>query len=481
MTAKGEFLLNLRMPRIKSVSREWAPHVSLSVTMGVYSYWLASNRTWRPDYGYLKGHFTDTFYTKQAMAILRGRLDVSGATYSTDGECWIRAGKCFGYFGIFPSLIRLPFLLVLRSTSVSLSPLMIGIASATAIWALIDLLRHYMAGKFLAAINSTDRALILIVTSIMLGSASTLAHVAQSKIFRETALWVVALVLLTYSFVMRWRTTGSNTHLALAIAAAICATNTRPSAIPALIILGVWVFIRGSTHKGILTVNFLTLPAAFLMIPTASALAVYYLKFHKFIPTWDLYTNYGSTSMQRYLSLNNGQLQGLRFFPTNLAQYFRPDSLDYSLTSPWAHAVVPMEKAAIFLAPVISGGMYIEPVPSITNTMPIPMLLTVLAAAVLMMRSRPMDIPLVAESRILMLSGAGMTSLVLTAFANSGRYAADFLPLLAIGTIVGGTTAIRWLAQRNLLRPVLLALLVTGAYLTLVQFSLNAEGWNFAG
>jgi hypothetical protein len=66
---------------------------------------------------------------------------------------------------------------------------------------------------------------------------------------------------------------------------------------------------------------------------------------------------YYTERIQQYLRLNGGTLQGVRFAPTNLAQYFRPDSISYRLSYPWAHVLVPFEKQPILIAPIVRGGL----------------------------------------------------------------------------------------------------------------------------
>ena len=47
------------------------------------------------------------FYDFQARSLLAGRLDVPPAVLS--GEGFYFGGKCYGYFGICPAVLRLPF------------------------------------------------------------------------------------------------------------------------------------------------------------------------------------------------------------------------------------------------------------------------------------------------------------------------------------------------------------------------------------
>lgn len=456
-------------------------NVSLSLAMAVYSFWLSTHRTWNPDYGYMKGHFGDTFFRNQAIAILHGRLNVMGPTYFTDGECFYRDGMCHGYFGVFPSLVRLPFFLIFRSTEISLAPVSIALAAGIALWASLDLLGHALNLPLARGINKTNRRLMHLATALLLGTGGSLITLSQAKVFREAIIWLVALLLLTFAMSLRWISTNESKYLIVALLTAIGATNSRPSAMPVVAGLGIWLYLRQFKRESALTINFLSLPFAMIVLPAATALLVFYAKFRAFTPPWPTYATYKGESIQRYLRLNNGTLQGLRYVPTNLAQYFRPDSVRYSLGSPWALVVVPTEKPPILVPPIVNGGMYFEPTASITNTMPLQLLLTALGAGVSLWKLRLRQLAELHPFAVL-LGLATLTPIaVLTAFGNTSRYVGDFFPTLVVGTVMGMVIGGSWLDRRGWLRQALYGTIALAVLLSVVQFALNIGGWNFSG
>lgn len=65
--------------------------------------WVLNGATWAWDYA---DEFGD-FYDFQALSLLRGRLDVPQVAIGD--EAFIHAGRYYGYFGLTPALLRLPF------------------------------------------------------------------------------------------------------------------------------------------------------------------------------------------------------------------------------------------------------------------------------------------------------------------------------------------------------------------------------------
>src|SRR6185295_7869821 len=77
------------------------------------------------------------FFLAQADAMMRGRLDVQRVDIA--GECWDRGGDCYGYFGVTPSLLRLPAIGVLHRLNSAMTPLFVAIAVLLAFWAALRL------------------------------------------------------------------------------------------------------------------------------------------------------------------------------------------------------------------------------------------------------------------------------------------------------------------------------------------------------
>lgn len=449
--------------------------LSLSAAMAVYSFWLASDRTWKPDHAQLPDGFSGNFFREQAVAILHGRLWVPERDFAS--ECFIVAGKCYGYFGIFPSLIRLPFFLILRSTQYSLAPVSIALAAGIGTWAILDMARHALDSPAATRIPRPDRILIIIVTSLLLAGGGSLVNLSQAKVYREASIWMVALMLLAFATALRWTALGGNKYLVITLIAGIGATNSRPSAIPAMVALGVWLYFREHRIRRSFTVRLDSLSFAIIVLPAVTAFTIMYLKFNQLSPpskAWADYLGPGPTMIRQ---LNGGAMQGPRFIPTNIVQYLRPDSVKYGLSQPWATSLVPDEKAAILLPPIVTNGILTEPTASITNTMPIPLLLTMFTATISLWRTRVSQLVNKSETLPLLVAAIVAAPLALMMYSTTNRYVGDFFPILVIGTIFGGAAACTWLNEHGRLRVALYSVAPLGLYFALVQYSLNVGGW----
>lgn len=456
-------------------TRERSLTVSLTVAMAVYSYWLASNRTWNPNYAQIPDGFSGTFFRNQAVSMLHGHLWVPEFKFAN--ECFYVDGKCLGYFGIFPSLVRLPFFLLLRSTDHTLAPVSIALAAGVGLWSCLDMLRHVLDSRLARTITGAHRLTVIVLGAFLMGSGGSLVTLSQAKVYREAAIWMTALMLLAFAMALRWLRHGTDRYLVITLLAAIGAVNSRPSAVPAMILLGIWLYFRQHVRGKEFTIRLDSLSFAIIAVPAVSALLVMYLKFRQFTPpmkAWADYQGPGPTTIRR---LNGGQLQGIRFAPTNLVQYLRPDSVKYSLKQPWAEVLVPDRKPAILLPPIVNGGILTEPTSSVTNTMPLQLLLTVAASVLALWRTRLSKFIDKHQALPLLVVSATAIPLALVFYSTTMRYVGDFFPFLAVGTVYGGVAVLSWLNERGHLRTALACAMPVAIYFSLVQYSLNVGGW----
>src|SRR5262245_39866543 len=79
------------------------------------------------------GGWSSHFFMAQADAMVHGHLDV--APEEIWSECFYKDGHCYGYFGITPSLLRLPLYVKGRWFRSGVAPLYVGIALLLAYWA----------------------------------------------------------------------------------------------------------------------------------------------------------------------------------------------------------------------------------------------------------------------------------------------------------------------------------------------------------
>ena len=80
------------------------------------------------------------FFLAQTQAMVHGRLWINSSQLPSD--CFVAGGKCYGYFGITPSLLRLPFLPLLDHFNSGFTPVFITAGLTLATGSFLALLRH---------------------------------------------------------------------------------------------------------------------------------------------------------------------------------------------------------------------------------------------------------------------------------------------------------------------------------------------------
>lgn len=148
----------------------------------------------------LDGGWSAGFFTAQAESMLvHARLDVRRRDIRS--ECWTRDSLCYGYFGVTPSLLRIPFLGISRYLHSSLTALYLGIAVLLAYWAALQMLQRSLR-EFTDAAQPS--ALVLgyaTAGAFALGPGGSLVFVTRPAVYEEAIAWGVALFLLALNHV----------------------------------------------------------------------------------------------------------------------------------------------------------------------------------------------------------------------------------------------------------------------------------------
>ena len=157
--------------------------------------------------------------------------------------------------------------------------------------------------------------------------------------------------------------------------------------------------------------------------------------------------SYESAHRQAVLAANGGSLFGLKFLPTNLLQFARPDAFTVTRTFPW-----------IFFpgkAPVLGHLLYDtrDWTSSVPASMPVLFLLAVVGAVVVYRPARtrgkapeaPPPAPGITALRLPLAGAAVGTIGILTIAFIAERYLADAMPLLLLAGLAGWhVMADRW-------------------------------------
>ena len=409
-------------------------NLAMTVFVFIYSHWLTTERTWKADHVSKFGLGGDFYYWTQVQSLVRGQLSVDTTTNAWI-ECFTIDEKCYGYFGITPSILRIPAERIFRDSFVGLVPLFVAIAVALAFWVAMDLVRLVIVNYQTQQESVSQNLLIrwLVVTGVLLGPGSLLIFSAKARVYEEAVVWCAAFVIFTLNFIYRWSINHSDRLLWAALLTGTLSALSRPSAIPALIVLGFAVlFIAWRTGQ----ISTKILGAALMVVPAGLYVIIFVSKFGSLSFPWENYSPYILWGpFRQVIESNNGSTVGLQYIPTTLANYFRFDSLSFDLGSPWVTLKSFLPSDLIILPPINAGQIWGYRIPSLTNTMPIPLLFTAIAlfSQLRLVLKRKLKGADWMPTFMLLAGLAGGVTLFMY-FALASRYLGDLYPLLAVGT-----------------------------------------------
>jgi hypothetical protein len=383
------------------------------------------------------------YYDAQARSILHGRLDVPFG--SLGGEAITYHGHTYGYFGIGPALLRLPIMAFYPHGYPNLAPWSYLVAFVVMALATLGIWRSVQRQFALTAPPIVDGLLLLTV----LAGSPTMFLIARPDMYEEAILWGVAACLVTFWAVLRLFETGRGRWVAAAVGAAAFAMASRATvgggALLAVGISGLVVLSRDRTRWR---------PAAALaggaVLGLATFCAVNYLKFHRLLSA-PYNANY-LAHPQRLAALKRGGANGIRYLPTNLLQYLRPDTVHFLGRFPWLTFRMPQYAAVLNIGHVHFDTFELPT--SITATTPILTVLAVVGTIAVLRRPSVLLVPV----------GAGLAAVLATSsfFAEAPRYLADFVPWLVVAGCCGLAVFVRWAPRRRWVKPALVAVAMTG-------------------
>ncbi len=411
--------------------------VSLAVFVGVLG---------GPGPGFLRDNgLLGSFYDAQAQALLDGHLDVDPARVTFEG--FRVDGRTQIYFGIFPSLLRLPFLAVdgeldgrLTQLSMLLAFVVLLAGSGWLLWRV----RSLLGGTNAPARWELVTAFLF---PLAVGAGAVPLYLAgRAVVYHEAELWGAALSVAALAAVVGVIARPSAGRVVAAAALIALALNARFSvglgplmalalvalAMVAASLSGRSPALRRLARLGPREPPRLTGPTALLLVgalllPLGLHAAVNSARFGTpfGIPIDKQVYSQINPDRRAALEANGGTIFGAQFVPTTLVQALRPDAVGSVRAFPF----VALPHAP---AKVIGDVRFdtIEPSLSATTSMPALCLLT-LAGVVLLVRRREWALAGV------FVAAAGGFFLSLTIAFVTSRYLADALPALALGGAIG--------------------------------------------
>ena len=411
------------------------PLVFFFTTRGAWNF-----REQRDDGGWSGG-----FYKAQAESMLEGHFDVPRK--AIQGECFDYKDLCFGYFGVTPSLIRLPFIGILRWLDSALPSIFLGVAVLLGYWAAVRLVESSVPG---VDAGTTPRWMTIgyhAAAVLALGPGGTLIFVTRPAVYEEAVAWGIAFFLLALMRVASWVRTRATRDLVWAVLLSVFAANARLTFAVACIVVGALVVMlawRRSRSR-----LALALGLGLALLPGATTAGVFILKFDTPWPEWRLNEQIPEAlHWQDIMRRNGDRITSVIFVPTALVAYLRPDAVAREPGALGFDFRFPRPVPVLWVPPLPPGGAYVEYVASLTSTMPGPWAIT-LVMLIWLPRARrqlPRDTWLLLAG--FMTAATAMIVPTVTHFAIANRYLAEFFPLAVIGTAAGAALVPPFLARR---------------------------------
>jgi hypothetical protein len=408
-------------------------------------------RTDRPD-GY-----AGNFYDLQARSILEGHLYLPPG--SIGSEAFLHNGHQYTYFGIFPSLLRIPILLVTHSLDGRLTTFMILAAwILTAVFTSLLLWRARIVIRGSAPLGRTEAVLVTIFVASVLAGSVLVSLASTPNVFSEDIAWGVALAIAAIFALLGVLENPSLSRIMVSggfvLAASLNRATTGYACVLAAAFVAVW-FCTGAAGR---EQRHWWRPLALVVVSTlALSSAVTYAKFgllFGFRPSDQVV--FRAAGLQ---AIHGGNYFGLDFVPTNFLAYFATSDLHFGPVFPFV---------TLIFHPVNSIGG--EKLFAEDRVAPVPLstpLLFLLSCAGLAAVFRPKAARRIRVIAPLLIGAAAAPGAILAFGWIALRFEADFLPFVALAGAVGAIDLARRL-ERLRRRPLLV---IVGTAIALALFA----------
>ena len=315
-------------------------------------------------------------------------------------EGFVHDGRTYTYFGLFPSIIRVPILLVTSSLDGRLTApymllawLLTGLFASLLLWRV----RYLVRGD--TAMGRTEAIGFGILVATVMGGTIWMLLASTPYVFNEDIAWSICLTVGSIFALLGVIERPSWGRVIASGVLILCANLDRSTTGWACVVgaglIAAWFLLGfgGQENRR----WFLPVLAAGL-IPLAVGCAVNYAKFGVLfgvsnqLQVWTHVNAY----RRKFLAANHGAEEGTVFVPTNLVTYFRPDGL--SISSVFPFITLPVSP------PTALGGVLFDRLYRTTSLPASSPLLFVLGIWGLVTAFRPKAIGKVARTRLLLLA-----------------------------------------------------------------------------
>jgi hypothetical protein len=378
---------------------------------------------------YQNGYGGD-FYDLQARAMLSGHLYVPKGSLAL--ETWTRGGHDYTYFGLFPSLLRIPIFLFthqfdgkLTAISLLLAWLLTGLMASLLIWRVRIMLRGD------ASLGRAESLTLGVLVASIAGGSVLVYLAANPYVYSEDKAWSVALSLGAF-FVLLGMLERPSWGRVCSGALFIVATNlTRATegyaCVIGALLVGTWFLVkrRRSPDRRWWVPMF---GVAVFAVVVGSA--VNWAKFGTLfgLPLHDYEAFHALNEKQ----INRGRYFDLAYLPSTLFAYLQPGGLRFTSLFPFVTLPAGPTRA---IGDIVFDSR--TRTASVTASMPVLFLLSCVGLVGILRRRATESMNML---RIVLFAAATTTGAVLFYGWIANRYLADFLPFLVLASAIGAIT-----------------------------------------
>ena len=370
------------------------------------------------------------FYDFQARAMLHGHLYLQNGALGI--EAFVHNGRQYAYFGIFPSILRMPVLLLtnrydgdLTAPSMLLAWMMTGLFSSLMFWRL----RVITRGR--AALGRAEAASFGVLIATIMGGSVIVYLAATPFVFNEDFAWSIPLTvgsLFALLGVMERPSIGRVWASGILILLAnLNRTPTGYACIIGAFLVALWFVLgRGGSSNRRWGVRMFAVG----LVAFVASCAVTYAKFGTPVglPMADQVWAQVNAHRRYFLAANGGKAFSVGFLPSTIVAYLQPFGIRFSSLFPFVTTPT---------APAAAIGAVLDvtyPTASLPATMP---LLFLLACCGTIAAFRPKAFVPFRLTRIILIAGVAATSGVMLWGYIGERYLADFMPFLIVASGLG--------------------------------------------
>jgi hypothetical protein len=419
----------------------WACLIAIGLTTMPFLWILWSD--WGPVNPLRKTVYEDNFYDLQARVMFHGHLSLAKPGIGIEG--FVHDGRTYTYFGLFPSLIRMPVLLVTSSLDGKLTPtymLLAWLLTGTFATLLLWRVRYLIRGN--TVMGRAEAAGFGVLVATLMGGTIWMLLASIPFVFNEDIAWSICLTtgslfaLLGVIERPSWgRVVASGV---LILCAGLDRATTGWACMVGAGLIGLWFLLGygGPENRRWFVPVFLA-----GLIPLVVSCIVNYAKFGVFfgVSNYEQVWTHLNAYRRRFLAANHNAEEGVIFIPTNLVTYLRPDGLGVSDVFPFLS--LPARP------PTALGGVLFDRLYRTASLPASTPLLFLLSLWGLVTAFRPKGLGNVTKIRPLLLAaGSAGAALMLWGYI-APRYLGDFVPFFALAGAVATTDIFRRLEVRR--------------------------------